>query len=81
MLIGVTGGTGYVGAHCVRALLADGHRIRLLVAPDARGASVIHHLAGTGHVEVLAGDIREPATIEALLDGCDAVLHLSLIHI
>ncbi len=29
----VTGGTGYLGAHTVRGLLAAGHRIRLLVAP------------------------------------------------
>src|ERR1700712_4225291 len=74
-MIGVTAGTGYVGAHCVRALLAAGHRIRLLVAPDAHGAPVLSRLAETGEVDVLAGDIRNPATIEALLDGCDAVLH------
>ena len=35
MLIAVTGGTGYLGAHTVRALLAGGHRVRLLVGPDA----------------------------------------------
>lgn len=73
MLIGVTGGTGYVGAHCVRALLAGGHHVRLLVGPDAEGAPVLRRFAG--YVEVLSGDIRETTTIEALLDGCDAVLH------
>lgn len=75
MLIGVTGGTGYVGAHCVRALLADGHRVRLLVGPDAEGAPVLDRLAELGDVDVFSGDIREPATITRLLDGCDAVLH------
>ncbi|MFS0896726.1 NAD-dependent epimerase/dehydratase family protein [Mycolicibacterium litorale] len=75
MLIGVTGGTGYVGAHCVRALLADGHRVRLLVGPDAEGAPVLDRLADLGEVDVFSGDIRRPETISRLLDGCDAVLH------
>jgi nucleoside-diphosphate-sugar epimerase len=47
----------------------------LLVAPDAHGAPVLQHLAEVGEVDVLFGDIREDATIDALLDGCDAVLH------
>ncbi|BBY45588.1 NAD-dependent epimerase/dehydratase family protein [Mycolicibacterium celeriflavum] len=75
MLIAVTGGTGYVGAHCVRALLADGHRVRLLVAPEAQGAPVLQRFAEIGDIETMAGDIRVTATVEALLDGCDAVLH------
>ncbi|MDZ4269735.1 MAG: NAD-dependent epimerase/dehydratase family protein [Mycobacterium sp.] len=75
MLIAVTGGTGYLGAHTVRALLAGGHRVRLLVGPDAEGALVLDRLAEAGALDVLSGDIRNTATIEALLDGCDAVLH------
>ncbi|AMO59462.1 NAD-dependent epimerase/dehydratase [Mycolicibacterium phlei] len=75
MLIAVTGGTGYVGAHIVRALLSDGHRVRLLVGPDARGAEVLDRLADLGEVETLEGDIRDHTTIDALLDGCEAVLH------
>ena len=75
MLIGVTGGTGYVGAHCVRALQAQGHRIRLLVGPDAEGAPILGRLAASADIEVQAGDVRKRHTIENLLDGCDAVLH------
>ncbi|MGE2721431.1 NAD-dependent epimerase/dehydratase family protein [Mycolicibacterium celeriflavum] len=75
MLIAVTGGTGYVGGHCVRALVVAGHRVRLLVAPDAVGAPVLDRLAEIGEVETMSGDIRQTATVDALLDGCDAVLH------
>ncbi len=75
MLIAVTGGTGYVGAHCVRALLEAGHRVRLLVAPEAEGAPVLARLAEIGEVETLSGDIRRSDTVDTLLDGCDAVLH------
>lgn len=75
MLIAVTGGTGYVGAHSVRTLLTAGHRVRLLVGPDAEGAPVLRHLGEFDGVDVLSGDVRNAATIEALLDDCDAVLH------
>ncbi|OBB48238.1 NAD-dependent epimerase/dehydratase family protein [Mycobacterium sp. 852002-51961_SCH5331710] len=75
MLIAVTGGTGYVGAHCVRALLEAGHRVRLLVAPDAEGAPVLARLAEIGEIETISGDIRQTSTVDALLDGCDGVLH------
>lgn len=75
MLIAVTGGTGYLGAHAVRRLLEDGHRIRLLVAPDCAGAAVIPHLTALGEVDVLDGDIRTAGTVTRLLDGCDAVIH------
>ncbi|QEN15201.1 NAD-dependent epimerase/dehydratase family protein [Mycolicibacterium sp. ELW1] len=75
MLIGVTGGTGYVGAHCVRAVLAAGHQVRLLVGPDADGAPVLDRFAEYGDAELLSGDIRDDATVDALLAGCDAVLH------
>jgi nucleoside-diphosphate-sugar epimerase len=75
MLIGVTGGTGYIGAHCVRLLLAEGHRVRLLVAPDATHAPVLSRFAEAGDTEVLSGDVRETAVINELLEGCDALIH------
>jgi dihydroflavonol-4-reductase len=75
VLIGVTGGTGYLGAHCVRALLARGDEVRLLVAPDAQNAAVLRRFKEIGDIEVLAGDVRDTATIAKLLDGCDALLH------
>lgn len=74
MRIAVTGGTGYLGAHTTRALLADGHDVRLLVHPGESLAAV-SALFDSDRVDALRGDIREPEVIEALLEGCDAVLH------
>ena len=34
MLVSVTGGTGFVGAHSVAAVLRAGHRVRLLVRDE-----------------------------------------------
>ncbi|MGB8406236.1 MAG: NAD-dependent epimerase/dehydratase family protein [Mycobacterium sp.] len=75
MRIAVTGGTGYLGAHTVRALLGAGHSVRLLVMPGGADAAAIAALQPLGPLEVLPGDIRSAETISALLTGCDAVLH------
>lgn len=75
MHIAVTGGTGYVGAHTVRALLAAGHTVRLLVIPGGGDDAALEALGRLGPLEVLTGDIRDPATVSELLVGCDAALH------
>ncbi|OBJ68742.1 NAD-dependent epimerase/dehydratase family protein [Mycobacterium sp. 1274756.6] len=75
MLIAVTGGTGYIGAHTVRALLEAGHAVRLLVAPGCADEPVIPRLRELGELTTLDGDIRTKDTVAELLDGADAVLH------
>jgi nucleoside-diphosphate-sugar epimerase len=35
-LVLVTGGSGFIGAHCIKRLHADGHRVRTTVRPLAR---------------------------------------------
>lgn len=74
MRIAMTGGTGYLGAHIVRALLQAGHEVRLLAIPGCDD-EVIEVLAATGHLTVIEGDIRDAATIDLLLACCDAVIH------
>jgi dihydroflavonol-4-reductase len=73
--IAMTGGTGYVGAHTVRALLAAGHQVRLLVPAAEAGAAVLTRLHALGELTVITGDIRRQSTIDELLTGVDAVLH------
>jgi nucleoside-diphosphate-sugar epimerase len=74
----VTGGTGYVGALAVSELQASGRRVRVLdvllhgqedlaAAQEAKG------------VEVIRGDIRDPAARGAALQGVDEVVHLAAI--
>ena len=73
MRVAVTGGTGFLGAHTVAALVAAGHEVRLL----ARGSTEAVLALGvpTDRVEVVPGDVTDPADVARLLDGCDAVLH------
>lgn len=69
MTVFVTGGSGFVGAHVVRALLDDGERVRCLVR--APGPETLRGL----EVEEVVGDVRDVTSLEAGMVGCDAVFH------
>ncbi|TAL24080.1 MAG: SDR family NAD(P)-dependent oxidoreductase [Frankiales bacterium] len=73
MRVAVTGGTGFLGAHSVAALVAAGHDVRLL----ARGSTDAVTALGVdeARLEVLRGDVTDPAAVDRLLVGADAVLH------
>ena len=68
----VTGATGFVGSAVARALLARGHRLRLLVRPGSDRRNV----AGLG-AELVEGDLRDPASLAAAVAGCRYVLHVA----
>ncbi|MGH7361859.1 MAG: hopanoid-associated sugar epimerase, partial [Candidatus Methylomirabilales bacterium] len=68
----VTGGTGFVGAHLVRALLQEGEAVRCLVRPG----SDRRNLAGLP-VEVAEGDITDPFAAVRAVRGCDTVFHVA----
>jgi UDP-glucose 4-epimerase len=69
----VTGGAGFVGATLVRRLVEAGHRVRVL---DNYSTGDIAHLAGVA-AELVEGDIRDVAALDAALAGVDAVVHLA----
>jgi dihydroflavonol-4-reductase len=66
----VTGGSGFVGAHVVRALLKRGESVRCLV----RNTSPRTNLEGLD-VELVVGDLRDHDSLRVAADGCDAVYH------
>jgi dihydroflavonol-4-reductase len=66
----VTGASGFVGAAIVRALLADGRKVRALVRRD----SDRRNLAGLA-VEIVTGDITDRASLHAALRDCRFALH------
>lgn len=70
MNILVTGGGGFVGSYVVERLLRRGYAVRSL------GRSAQPQLAAKG-VEVLCGDMTDPAVVTAACEGVDAVFHVA----
>jgi UDP-glucose 4-epimerase len=77
MRVAVTGGTGYVGAHCVTALVRAGHQVRLLLHPVEATRPLASYGLDADAVEVVEGDVADPTACAELLDGSEALLHLA----
>lgn len=75
----ITGGAGFIGSHLSDELLAHGYRVRALdcLVREVHGERRLRpeHLADD--VELVCGDVRDPATVERALKGVDAVFHLA----
>ena len=74
----VTGGSGFVGGHLVRALLDDGAvNVRALVRPG----SDLGNLAGPDgthlDLERVPGDLTDPSSLRAAVAGVDVLFHVA----
>ncbi len=67
----ITGGTGFIGRHVVRRLLARGARVRLFCRTPEKAQRLFGDRAG-----VVRGDLRDRASVVAAMPGCEAVIHL-----
>jgi dihydroflavonol-4-reductase len=68
----VTGGTGLIGGHVVRALVERGDDVRVSVRPVSR----LDNLAGLD-VEQVTCDVLDRRAVRRALDGVDRVFHLA----
>lgn len=66
----VTGATGFIGSHVVDRLLERDDEVRALVRPN----SDVAYLKERG-VELVSGDITDPASLAAAVAGIDMVYH------
>jgi dihydroflavonol-4-reductase len=71
----VTGASGFIGSATVRALLRAGYPVRALIEPGRSD----DNLDGLD-VERVAGDIRDPAVVDAAVDGMSIVFHLAAVY-
>lgn len=70
----VTGATGHVGNNVTRQLLDLGCELRCLIEPsDPYVTTALADL----DVEIVEGDIRDPASVEAAVHGCTRVFHVA----
>jgi dihydroflavonol-4-reductase len=72
MLAFVTGATGFLGSHVARVLADNGADMRLLV----RSSSNLRNIEGLRADRAL-GDLRDPASLEKAMAGCDVVFHVA----
>jgi dihydroflavonol-4-reductase len=72
MLILVTGATGFLGSHVARVLAEQGANLRLLVRPTSN----LKNLEGL-KAETATGDLRDPASLENAVSGCDTIFHVA----
>ncbi|MGR0320725.1 SDR family oxidoreductase [Agromyces sp. ZXT2-3] len=80
-LVLVTGGTGFVGVHCIVRLLAEGTRVRATVRDLARADDLraLVRLGGgdPSQVDVVAANLLDDAGWDAAARGATHVLHVA----
>ena len=72
MPIFLTGATGFLGSHVARVLAEQGADLRLLVRPTSN----LKNIEGL-KAETVVGDLRDPASLEKAMSGCDTVFHVA----
>ncbi|MCC6748315.1 MAG: SDR family oxidoreductase [Deltaproteobacteria bacterium] len=69
----VTGGAGFIGSHLVRRLVRLGHRVRVLDNFSTGRRANLAEVAA--RVELVEGDVADPAVAHRAVDGVEYVLH------
>lgn len=69
----ITGGAGSIGSELTRKLVKQGYQVRVFDLPFLDFSA----LEALEKVEIVKGDITDPATVEATVNGADLVLHLA----
>ena len=73
----VTGATGFTGGHLARALARRGLAVRALARdPAAPPAAAL----GAEGIEVVAGDVRDRAAVDAAVRDVEVVYHIAALY-
>jgi NAD dependent epimerase/dehydratase len=79
-IVAVTGAEGFIGSHLTEALVRRGHRVRAMALYNMFSS---HGWLDTlepeiaSQVEVVLGDVRDPGSVRALVEGASTVYHLA----
>jgi UDP-glucose 4-epimerase len=71
----VTGGAGFIGSNLVALLQRRGHGVTVLDNLTSGHRSNLETLRPA--IRFVEGDVRDPAAIDAAMEGADAVFHLA----
>lgn len=70
----LTGATGFIGAHVLRALVEAGYQVRALVRDSAERLPI-----GSGCTPVV-GDLERPGHLVSAMAGCDYLVHIAALY-
>lgn len=76
----ITGAGGFIGSHLAQEMVRRGARVRCLVRYNSRndwGNLELLPQAVKSQLEVVAGDVRDPAFMDGAVAGNDVVFHLA----
>ena len=77
MRVAITGGTGFVGSHLARALVADGNEVVLVARGADRRDESVYELPNSSF---FASDMSDANVLAAAFAGCHAVAHCAGIN-
>ncbi len=82
-MILVTGGAGYIGSHCVLALLAKGLDVVIFDNLETGHIETVETLKKEGNVQFVKGDLKNLEDINSVFDGfrIDAVVHFAALSL
>ncbi len=75
----ITGGAGFIGSYLADELIAGGYRVRALdnLSVQVHGPEGKRPAYLNPQVELIVGDVGDPAALSRALSGVDAVYHLA----
>ena len=79
-VVAVTGAEGFIGSHLVELLVQRGHRVRAMVLYNMFSSSAWLETLDSDvldQVDVVFGDVRDPASARELVEGAATVYHLA----
>ena len=77
MRIAITGGTGFVGGHFAKRVLAEGHQVVLL---SRKADRLPESGEGSTRITRVSSDLSDVDVLAAAFAGCDAVAHCAGIN-
>ncbi len=76
----LTGATGFIGGHLMRALVDAGHRPRVLVRSRTKlGQMCAAHGIDPSAVDAVEGDMLDEVSVAEALDGCTSCIHAAAV--